>query len=903
MLYLLIRYLAVFRTRVLLLILGVLTVSSAFLMLISASETTVATVDEELAQYWRTTYDILVRPSGTHSNIEKEYALVQVNYLGNIPGGITVEQYEAIKNIPGIEVAAPIAMLGYVLFNFSYEFDTPPPGVYDRYQKTTVETGISTLSQSGHSYSWIENAKPGEEFDRAQNLEFWERYGMNLLCKQPGVLYPETYWFNVPFLVAGIDPMQEASLVGLDQIILSGEYLPGDIPVLEFPPRSLDNPESRNLYEWVGKLFTYQVPVIFNTHSYPRVEMEIAFRELSLEQSDQTLEIIAANGKQAFLETVPISTTLFYEVKDSKELYSKLLAELKKIMGHSTDMQKALEEQAKNDPEFAALLENREDVTPPAELLFPLVSPVTYQEHTTPKGMTAPVLEAIPLRIGENRENQRNPLMPWDMPEVEYRTMPQQPYAEIASILVGSFDIDGLATLRNDLTSIPLETYFPPLVTLRYDAEGRPVEPQTLFPTLNPAGYIQQPPLALTTLEAAQAIKGDNCISAIRVRVEGIDEYTPEAQTKIEAIAAEIIRLTGLDVDVVVGSSPRSLLVYLPGMGDIPPIGYVEELWVQKGVALNISQETERGNVILLSAMLVVCTLYILNTSMASTPGRVREFGLLKSLGWRNGALAWLVLGQAAIVGLLAGGLGLGVAIGLVRLLNLSLPPERAIFIMPLSLTLCMLGSFYPAIWVTRVDSARAIQQSEITSGTRRLPDSMNYAIQGLWRRRTRSLLSLLTMATSAGLLVLIVSSIVSLSGYMNMTLLGEYILIRIQGYHYVMLSVCLLVAAISIADILLLELLERRREIGVLKAVGWRTGAVARLFLAEGLLLGMLGGLAGTILGLGIFASLYRSLPPGLAWAAAAGILCPALVGLVAALYPAWQASKIPPAEAMRYE
>ena len=615
------------------------------------------------------------------------------------------------------------------------------------------------------------------------------------------------------------------------------------------------------------------------------------------------MEIIAANGKQAFLETVPISTTLFYEVKDSKELYSKLLTEFKKIMGHSTDAQKALDEQAENDPELKALLENQKDVTPPSELLFPLVSPVTYRAHIPPTGITTPILEAIPLRIGENSENQRNPLRPWDMPEIEYRTLPEQPYAKIAPVLVGSFDIDALATRGSNLTYVPLETYFPPQVTLRYDAAGQSVEPKTLSPTLNPAGYIQQPPLLLTTLEAAQAIKGDNCISAVRVRVAGIEAYTPEAQNKIEAVAAEIIRLTGLDVDIVVGSSPRRLLVYLPGMGNISPVGYVEEFWIQKGVTLNISQKIEQGNVILFTAMLVVCALYVLNTSLASTLGRVNEFGLLKSLGWRSGTLALFVMGQAAIIGILAGGLGLGLTIMGVRILNLNLPPERAILIIPLNLALCLLGSIYPAIWVTQVASIRAIQQGEVTSKLNQLPRWANYTIRGLWRRKVRSLLCILAMITSASLLVLILSSIISLNGYMSVTLLGEYILIRIQGYHYVMLSVCLLVAAISIADILLLGLSERHREIGVLKAIGWRTRAVVRLFLIEGLLLGVLGGLVGTVLGLGIFTSLYHSFSPGLAWAAAAGILVPALVGILASIYPAWMAAKIPPAVAVHYE
>jgi putative ABC transport system permease protein len=96
---------------------------------------------------------------------------------------------------------------------------------------------------------------------------------------------------------------------------------------------------------------------------------------------------------------------------------------------------------------------------------------------------------------------------------------------------------------------------------------------------------------------------------------------------------------------------------------------------------------------------------------------------------------------------------------------------------------------------------------------------------------------------------------------------------------------------------------LERRREIGVLKAVGWRTATVARLFVAEGTLLGLLGGLAGAALGLALFVGLYQSVSSRLVWIAAVGVLAPLLVGALAALYPARVAARIPPAEAVRYE
>jgi len=112
-----------------------------------------------------------------------------------------------------------------------------------------------------------------------------------------------------------------------------------------------------------------------------------------------------------------------------------------------------------------------------------------------------------------------------------------------------------------------------------------------LSPHLYPASFIPGPPLALTNIASARFFRGDNCIDAIRVRVAGIDRYSPENVKKVEAVAAAIIKATGLHVDIVAGSSPQNVLVYIPGSpdGKVAPLGYVEEQWTTLGAAANIS--------------------------------------------------------------------------------------------------------------------------------------------------------------------------------------------------------------------------------------------------------------------------------------------------------------------------
>lgn len=88
--------------RLVLLLLGILAVSAGGILVASASQTTLITAERALGDYWRTSYDILVRPAGSRSPIEEKYGLVEANHLSGLWGGITFEQYEIIKAVRGL---------------------------------------------------------------------------------------------------------------------------------------------------------------------------------------------------------------------------------------------------------------------------------------------------------------------------------------------------------------------------------------------------------------------------------------------------------------------------------------------------------------------------------------------------------------------------------------------------------------------------------------------------------------------------------------------------------------------------------------------------------------------------------------------------------------------------------
>jgi putative ABC transport system permease protein len=115
-----------------------------------------------------------------------------------------------------------------------------------------------------------------------------------------------------------------------------------------------------------------------------------------------------------------------------------------------------------------------------------------------------------------------------------------------------------------------------------------------------------------------------------------------------------------------------------------------------------------------------------------------------------------------------------------------------------------------------------------------------------------------------------------------------------------------LVVGAIGIANIMLVSVTERTREIGVMKAVGARNRDVLALFLVEAGLLGAMGAVLALPVGLvvGYAATRYAEVTFALApaWMATA-VVVGVVVGVVAGLYPAWRAARVDPIDALRYE
>ncbi|MFQ6100844.1 MAG: M1 family aminopeptidase [Anaerolineae bacterium] len=900
------------RERAALVVAGATLIAAAFALFAAVSSAATVTADQSLSRYWRTTYDILVRPPEDVTDIERLYGLVEANHLSGIPGGITFEEYEAIKSIPEVEVAAPIAMLGYVRRHPPIVGirDPLPDGIYRVSATATIWDGhqLLTATLPGPYYAfyyqavdqippWEEqlNREFGEELIRLRLLPAGSADFLGFQVKTPSL--------KDKMLLTAVDPEQEARLVHLDQMVVEDDYLPTEAPPL------------------LDRRGIPIVPVLLNIHDYVSETISIRIEQVNVFDGEPTLmDGLRAISRPEEIESAPRQVVW--------EGTLPLRGEWRNIAPRVEVADGQVEIGPAWTPEFAG------PIYAPAPVQYRVLSDL-------PEGLPRDqlVLEAIPVGITPTEERHENEdmlpsslielmdMLRWRRsPELIFRRLKPRSQQEVLfkAHVQGLFEVDALKALDGASPNrVPLETYFPPLVTLKYDEAGRPVEPPaTLRPTLNAGGYLVSPPDMLITLDTARHLLTEGCIewvpmeewpyfqvehvecpplredliSAIRVRVGGISELTPQAQARIEEVAQRIVELTGLHVDIMVGSSPQPVLVHIPGYGEVPGLGYVEEMWVKKGVTTQVTTGMNRADGLLFGVMLVACLLFLFDANYVSLLGRLPEFGLMRALGWRSRTLFGLVLGEAPVLGLLSGALGALVAVGIVWAFALAIPVGRIALLAPLGGGVFLLGALLPAWWAARVPPISVISAGETEAG-RRVPGGasvLGYAVGGVLRRPAR------TVATLAGL------ALTGLGGMLYGTLLGAWIRTQVRPYHLTMGAVALLAAALGVAELMLLNVTQRRREIGLLVALGWRREDLFRVFLTESGLIGLAGGLLGTALAILLYRFSYGPLPGDVTtWlhVVGVGITLPLLATVLATLYPALRAARLLPLDALRGE
>ncbi len=840
---------------------GFLLAACALILSSATTQTTLVRANQIISQNWRPTYDLVVLPPQAKVPADQRVA---ADLLAGHGGGISVQQYEQIKQLPGIEIAAPIAYVGYIRMPTPELYFTLPGFPSGYYQLDWVLTAFNGQRQivelqetdvvyitSGSDTSPVTDTTSQQLPDVLQALG--GQLSMVLNETQDTLLGPLDTPATGTFLLAGIDPQAENQLVHLDKSVRSGRMLT-EQDAVHLDKRIPGNP----VYDPVlHKSLPYDaIPMLIHRKLPGQIALHLTLTLLY--HGTMTPEQIKAKGGIPYLQQRTDKQVIFHGavplVQNDPQRFSGA-----SLIWNDHSWQHIVSSSKQGIVATYGL--DFDSASTPAGL--------SYKLATAPDG--SPAYQLVPKGTLEAEGTFRD-LTSLQTVKNANSISQSGPDVFYDYEAVGEFTDNGLAAqINNPLNWLPENTYTVPPVVARYDARGHPVKPTVLIPTTNPAGFIVQPPLALTTIAAARELVGDHCISAIRVRVAGVVTPSQESWKHIQQVAQEIHQQTGLQVVVTLGSSPQLTQVYVPGIPvgfqgstqAIAPIGWVDERWIHIGVGLVYLNQLGSTRLLLLGAVLAVCLGYLAVAFSALVSSQRRDFAVLSVLGWRPWQPIRLFLAQALLLAIGGGIVGLGLALLIATLLEATPLWLVVIWTIPVMLLFALISVIHPLWQLWHMHPAELLRAgSTVSTGKSKLLGSRfgtlfmpigTLVLRNMGRSRTRTLVTIVSLFLSASLLVLMFNGVLAFHQALQGTLLGDYVLLQTAVPQIAGCVIAVVLTFLSVADLLLLQVRERQKEVGLLQAVGWRPWAIQRLFLQEGLILAILGTVPGVLLSLWI--------------------------------------------------
>jgi ABC-type lipoprotein release transport system permease subunit len=895
---------------------GILVSAVGFTLLSSESSTSALRVAGTIARNWRPAYDILVRPRSSFTRLEKERRLVRVNYLSGIFGGISLHQWHEILDVPGVAVAAPIENIGYILpfertpIVINAFMDDDPVQLY-RIRQTRIANSGAAVYQDANLYVYYTTVHrfvdvagdPREVLGQGMRLNVCGPYNYRrpAVPRAPFNLQARSYlrcfssWSSrvakretglaagevgtvatvyFPLLLSAIDPLQESKLVDLSAALTDGRFLTEGEGLIEVPGIGANGSSVR------------EVPVIAASRTSLDETLHFDIDRLAVPAGVDVPRKLSSRGVTRFITRLQGRTVGEFDPQ-IQSIYQSLLTEA-------------------SEPEGLGTFES-----------YRVVTSVSYRE------LFHGELEPIAVRTDPDVV-WRSPLLnfvtpPIENSDVQFRGQTARPAMSALEQgfetkprlrLVGQYDPGRIRSLGK-LAAVPLETYFPPVVTPADGASRAALRGKLLRPTMNIGGYVSAPPQLLTTLEAARVFfdahefEGASArapISVIRVRVQGRAGPDPISRERVRLVAMAIHDRTGLAVDIVAGSSPTQVLVRIPKGNFGEPSLLVSEGWVKKDVAVGIMRGLDRKSVTIFLLVLFVAALFVINATVASVRGRRTEIGTLLALGWKRGDIFLTVLAETALVGLLAGLVGTVVGTAVGRVLSLRLSGGRLLLVVPVAVVMATLAGLVPASLAARATPMDAVSPVAWRDQKGKARTMTGMALVNIRRPWSRTVIAAATVFVGTASTTFLFSVNLAFQGALLGTVLGRFISIQVRAVDYVGVALVTALAALAVADVLMANLRDRSVEIATLLAAGWGREHLRKLVLMEAALIGLLGSVPGAVCG-ALMGTILGGDAATLTLAGGLAIVIGTGVVMAASLVPAGRAYALTPHTVLREE
>ena len=751
-------------------------------------------VQADITDFSRGKYDLLVRTSQTEH--EEILGLVEENYLGVGDGGITLDEWQEISDDPRIEVAAPVASLGFFTkVGQSFQLPEPPEGPvrYTVLNETTDGLNNYVINEQV-AYRLFQ--LPDGSFDTFYPFELMNVF--NDFSGSHNFYIPSSY-----HPVVAIDPHAEHELTGIDFSLLFEDI----------------HSQLNYLYEDAN-----YIPLLDVSNTFTPIQTTLTVESVDVSEED----IKQLKNEVGMYEDMYLDDLIYYagvreeytEEKDYVENY------LNSLPAKSEDTYKinffeylsAFEQDwYMLDEEYQVVMGSEYDIHQHGEVgrhsgfnneqnIFYRASPPAYEVSDDKLSVKLVDMEGdIPI----HRE----------LEEIEYQQYNIDGINDHLHyfIQVGQVDV---GDVEHELAASPLGIY--------HYQYGTDKETNTeLQPTHHAGSFLPLPANGLVSIEWAEYFKGDAPIDAIRIKVAGITGYTDEAAALIREVAEDIEAL-GFHVDIIAGSSHQTIDV------DVEGIGIVSMPWTTLGAAESIIQSWNIFSIIISSAFLLIAILSLMARFRVLHSEVKAEQKRLALIGWSDQSINRFYLNQwlfQVIVSIL---------ISLVILIIFFEIDLLLIVGLSITVLLIFLLKFIPNRLLKR-NKSKVFKPSPsiLTSNIRFYKDYI-----------LASSLQIILLLASVGFLIT-VSNIIS--DRIRTTNLGEYIHFQIDGSQQALLIGSIALTTFTLTESLYRLWLARKKQIQFLTVVGWRNGEIVKSVFKETLAWMMpvivIGGLLASIL------------------------------------------------------
>ena len=869
------------RTATSLAAVGLLTATLGFMLLASTSKTTEAVLTGDLTAAWVSPYDILVRPVGAALPLEQSSALVRPNFLSASPSGITLQQLDTIRAVPGVAVAAPIAVVGVTQV---YAFATTSAVPVDLSQLmggasiAVFRISPTVNADGGYSHYPMQQitiaVAPSGTYDIGKRtLTFGSQvipctkilcFGGKAICPQPGLCPDQidggdqqrviglppgrpgaAIFFPIPLTIAGVDPEAENKLSGIANCVTSGHYLRpgaeigtgGTVPILLSDRSLLDESISATIAR------TTDVTPVLNGEDPAALTgwQSAGTRTIDPNQALQNA-LVASNFNWTNISPIWMPGPVQYAQSSAGVLAAGTVPA---------------------DPSAYA--------NPFAVNFAPdFYKPVEAQD--------------VWFRTLQDlyQTGQGGPGNQWDV--------------------IGRFNPSCLPSFSGNGAG-QMATFAQPIVQT---ADGKSIGPNRSL-----AGFLDSPPLILTTLQGAQYFAdptifkdapGSKFISAIRIKVAGTDELSKPSQERLSRVAAQIQQATGLQVDIVKGSSPRPLQIALPAGKFGRPALTVTQGWASKGVAFRFFDAVSFQNLAIFAIVLVGALILVAQTAYVSVRRRRTELAVLRALGWPPWRIALLIELEMLILGLTVGAAALGAGALVISTMQVDPSWWTLAGVVPLAVLIALAAGLLPALTAMRGAVLTVISNQEpVRQGT--LPSSpLALGLRQVMAWHWDVAAGVAALALGAALLGVIELIAAGFRGQLDATLLGTYLSGEVRPFHFVVAGLTLAIGAIAAAQVITLTYLDRRADLATLRALGWRRIDVLKMLLGQAMGLGFIAAAIAVVATVAIGLALSAS-PIVILGSAATALLMTLLTTAIAVIAPLSHAYATDPAAGLRGE